>query len=109
MKQNSEAHVSGESTMDVYRKYMSQFVDDYLIDVVTRRFKVKVLAKKLEQDEHLNNIPLKQWDNMAYVVQSYAKDKQRLKEANDFYSLSHGVSVLKEAARIAVERHNATQ
>ena len=97
-------YVDDKTSTKNYREYTSQFVDDYLINTVVKRFGIKRLTECLPLDRHLNNIPLKQWDMLAYTVQMYSEDKQRLKEAGDFYSLSHGVSVLKEAARIAVER-----
>jgi len=102
-------YVDDKTAMKNHREYMSQFVDEYLIEAVVNRFGIKKLAECLPLDRHLNNIPLRQWDMMAYTVQMYSEDKRKLKEAGDFYSLSHGVSVTKEAARIAVEQYNVAR
>lgn len=47
-------------------------------------------------DEHLNTIPLRQWDMMA----TFHRDRIRLalKNHDDFYSLGGGVCVMKAAA-----------
>ena len=50
-------------------------------------------------DEHLNTIPLGEWDRMSEA--RVAVLNTALKQHGDFYSLGSGVCCMKEAARLA--------
>lgn len=60
----------------------------------------KVKAALVAGDEHLNTIPLAQWDAMA--IRNEAALRRALKLHGDFYSLGSGVCAFKQAARDAV-------
>jgi hypothetical protein len=53
-------------------------------------------------DEHLNTIPLVEWDSMARSCE--LQIREALRHHGDFYSLCGGVCCLKQAARDAVEK-----
>jgi len=51
-----------------------------------------------QEDEHLNNIPLKKWDVLAGCIPRPSKEKLNT-VGESFWSLSTGVCVLKHIAR----------
>jgi len=56
----------------------------------------------LEDDEHLNNVPLRQWDRLDYFVRGRAARSMNAVAAitgSRAWSLSDSVCVLKETAR----------
>jgi hypothetical protein len=52
-------------------------------------------------DEHLNTIPLPDWDMMAMNARRVLENP--LKERGDFFSLGSGVCAMKQAARNAAK------
>ena len=104
MSASSNARIAGEDTMAAYRTYMAQFVDENIIHHVLSQFTLETLVEAFKDDKHLNSIPLKQWDNMAYIAASSTHNRDMLELTGDGNSLSHCVGVLKEAARMAVEQ-----
>src|SRR2546423_64659 len=84
-----------------HQEYYRQFVDQGIIDLVVRQFKLDKLVKAYEQDVHLNNIPLQRWDALVYVIDS-SLVRNKLAAAGDFFSLAGGVCILKEAAKMAI-------
>lgn len=55
-----------------HRKFFAQFVDDNIKQDVLNSIDLKSLLEST--DEHLNDIPLKKWDNLAGYVFSRAND-----------------------------------
>lgn len=57
-------YIANENTHD---EYYSQFVNSNVIDAVNLCIgKDKIIDSK---DEHFNDIPLKHWDNMPWMLQ----------------------------------------
>lgn len=94
-----------------YHEYMSQFVNDRILDIVRNRFGIELLLSS--DDPHFNDIPLLQWDRLDILIQNSIDRKLYMKCHNATYgerdqdkfiwSLSQGVSIAKTAARILVE------
>ena len=89
---------AGRRDLSLHREYFSQFVNDNVKISVLANYSKDELTKALEEDEHLNGIPLRKWDNMWCPV-SHLK----LKEAGESWTLSTKVCILKEAARQIIE------
>lgn len=84
-----------------HREYYGQFVTNMEKAQVKRVVGIDKLINST--DEHLNDIPLKTWDNMACHVGI----GDELKECGDYFTLSCIVCVNKEAARQLIEEHTA--
>lgn len=85
-----------------HRQYYGQFVNEGTKQLVlTRIGKARLLESK---DEHMNDIPLGMWDRLV----PRAPGSGKFKEAGDYYTLSGGVCMLKEAARQIIENEVAT-
>jgi len=59
------------------------------------------IREKLKTDEHLNNIPLAQWDGR---VQSLRGASAALKARGDYLTLGTGVCILKAYAKHVAEK-----
>lgn len=79
-----------------HREYYAQFVDSEI------KGRVRFLLPQIEasEDEHLNDIPLKVWDNISA---DYTGVGRKLKEADDYLTKAGWVCIVKEAARQLVE------
>ena len=86
--------MDGECT---HREYYSQFVNDNVRGMVKDRIGVDRIQKST--DKHLNDIPLREWDNVGlpYGI------RELLSQANDCFSMANQVCILKEAARQLIE------
>jgi hypothetical protein len=83
-----------------HREYFAQFVTSGFSDSVARQIGAeRLIAAKDEQ--HLNNIPLREWDAILPPFGSIAK----MKEAGDFMTLGDSVCIAKEAALQFIERN----
>lgn len=60
-------------------------------------------------DEHLNTIPLGEWDMMAVSAQSWGGLHSAFKAHGDGYSLAGGVCLFKTMARVAAEQADQPQ
>lgn len=91
----SEAFAEGgnPAAFKVFRTYYGQFVTPELIRRVVRHIGVDDLRKST--DEHLNDIPLRWWEEMSVGADVVAK----LAEVGDFLSAATKVCILKEAGR----------
>ena len=110
---NLEPYIPGQGPSKGHRAYYAQFVTRAAKALVERT--VGIDALKASTDPFMNDIPLAVWDQMAGGSgRAHAGDSKvyriphhvpyaKLKEAGDGYSLSVGVSILKEAARQLVE------
>lgn len=86
--------------MRKHREYYSQFVTENTINYVIKFIGEKRLRDS--KDQHLNDIPLQEWDSLAIFCKPTHSVK--LKEAGAFWSLSAGVCILKEASRQFLEK-----
>lgn len=64
-------------------------------------FPIETIRDALATDEHMNNLPLREWDARVSLIPRAAVTA--LEARGDFLSLGTGVCILKEAARRAVE------
>lgn len=79
---------------DIHAAYFSQFVNSHVTETVLRCIgRERLLASR---DYHLNDIPLKLWDDLVMTGHIAAKAK----EFGDNTSLSTKVCVYKQAARL---------
>ena len=85
-----------------HRTYYSQFVDERVLTLVSRRWDVEFLVEQYAYDKHLNCIPLNHWD--ALVNRLPTTVPKKMEELGDYLTLGGGVCVLKEAARQLVEK-----
>lgn len=80
-----------------HREYYAQFVTDEIKGIVKATIgESRLLASK---DEHLNDIPLKQWDNMYMPAL-----KIHMETVGDYLTQAGKVCILKEAARQIIEK-----
>ena len=87
-----------------HRTYYAQFVTAGIRDSVRRWFTVERLARTSDQ-QWFNSIPLIEWDRLSSVVPR----TQLMRDAGEGYSLATAVCILKEAGRLLVEEHRATE
>ncbi len=86
-----------------HREYYGQFANGYVKELVLRRFKLKRLLQS--KDEHLNDIPLREWDNLAICIPDSVKSAICKANESGVYSLSDGVCTVKEAAKQVIEEN----
>jgi hypothetical protein len=86
-----------------HREYYSQFVNEGIKNLVRSGIGEKRIKESLPVDEHLNNIPLKEWDSLGAYIVSSPNVRAKIKEAGDGYSQAGAVCILKEAARQIAE------
>ena|SRR6186713_10270 len=87
-----------------HEEYYSQFVTDDILSLVKNTFGVGLLEESLSKDEHLNNIPLGQWDNLTGYLPRYVS--AGFKNVGDYLTLAGGVCLLKTAAKIVVKNYH---
>lgn len=84
-----------------HAEYYRQFVTESVKSHVARRIGLDRI--KTSHDEHLNDIPLNQWDDISRAIFGNPSIGTRLKKAGDFWSLAVGVCIAKQAARMMLE------
>lgn len=95
-----------------HREYYTQFVNDKVIERVVNTIGVNLLLAST--DEHLNDIPMKKWDDLAgFAFRSSEMIRrpgnidpikyEQLKEAGDGVSAAGLVCIYKEAAKQIIE------
>lgn len=97
VKYTRQQYLAGECT---HAEYYGQFVTDGKKRIL-HRLEDKI---KRSNDPHFNDIPLKQWDQLAPAI--YPTLSKQMKETGDCLSLAGAVCVLKEAARQMKEEDN---
>lgn len=98
----SSFEYTAEERMKAHRKYYAQFVNAAVIEFVVYVIgKDKILAST---DPHMNDIPLKLWDNMHTRLPLQPGIFQKLTGSN-FYSMSDSICIAKEAAKQYQEQH----
>ena len=79
--------------------YYRQFVTPAVTQCVKDSIGIETIQKST--DEHLNDIALSRWDSIASETRFCTEPLIKL--AGDFYSLSSGVCIAKQAARMLIE------
>lgn len=106
-------YMEGRAT---HRQYYGQFVNDEVKHSVMYKFGLERLLAST--DEHLNDLPLREWDALGGFIFRYGEivsrpatfypiDGKLLKEAGEGYSPAVAVCVFKEAARQIIEEHKS--
>lgn len=101
---NSKEYMAGKCTHD---EYYRQFVNDSVLAVVERYIGMEAI--KNSTDEHMNDTPLKKWDELNQI--RYAINKPLWIECNNatyasnadgrfLWSLADQVCIAKAAARV---------
>jgi hypothetical protein len=81
-----------------HEEYYSQFVTNTIKSLVSRNIGKSRI--KASQDEHLNDIPLSEWDGVAIQIRRTPSELgKKMKEAGDYCTLAGLVCIAKEAAR----------
>jgi hypothetical protein len=88
-------YMSGKAT---HEEYYSQFVTPEIKGIVLHTVGLKTLLKST--DEHLNDIPIKIWDNMYFPF-----NMAEMNKVGDYLTLAGKVCILKEAARQLIEEN----
>ena len=104
MDEYTKAGLDKAKTRKLYREYTAQFVDGSIKKQVLRYFPEERLVAS--EDEHLNDIPLKQWDDCMMFMAS-GRLNNKLKEAGDCVSKATLVCIAKEAARQIIDEAHA--
>ncbi len=82
-----------------FNEYYAQFVTDSMKQIILNKFSKEQLTEKYNADEHLNNIPLKWWDQYEeFFKQSIARTNKRINGESVWSSCEH-TCAMKEAAR----------
>lgn len=90
-------YINGECS---HHEYYSQFVTDAVLERIKTSIGVETILES--KDEHLNDIPLRRWDNIR--VMFYPCVSAIIKEANEGFAPATNVCIGKTAARILAER-----
>lgn len=93
---------------ELHRAYYAQFVTGAIKIAVVNRFGLARLQGAYRDDVHLNEIALAQWDRLARQLHTPALDAA-LGKVGDFWMLSGGICLLKEAAIQIVEAAQSTE
>jgi hypothetical protein len=84
-----------------HRRYYGQFVNNGTKYRVLSHIGLERLLRST--NPHFNDIPLHEWDKLVPQLPGSGG----FTKAGDYYTLSNGVCLAKEAARQIVENHNA--
>ena len=96
IKINRKNYLAGKVT---HEEYYSAIAKDAGIDY-SDSDRLDEFRTAFKKDEHLNNIPLEEWDAKAHFTQQAVG--QALKKRGDFYSLASGVCTHKQAVKNAI-------
>ena len=88
-------YIDGKVT---FSDYYRQFITPELKKAVSE--KIGIDAVIASNDPHLNDIPLKKWDNLFQDYNLKQGIALKMQEAGDFLSLAGAVCTAKECARI---------
>ena len=87
-----------------HREYYSQYVTEGIRKGVCSYIGIDKL--RASTDEHLNDIPLKEWDYITVSILSCTGLTLKMEERGDYSTLAGHVCILKEAARQVIEEDN---
>jgi len=82
-----------------HEQYYSQFVNEYILKTVNSRLSKDKIKAALQKGKNLNSIPLSTWDSIARNLYDVSS---KMKLAGDYLTLSGGVCIAKQAARMLV-------
>ena len=82
-----------------HHEYYSQFVNSTMKNFILDKYPKKKLSQLFSEDEHLNNIPISWWDNLANYFRREVAATNKIINGQNTWSLSDGVCALKAAAR----------
>jgi len=90
------------------REYFGQFVDKDIKEAILNYFTLERLLSS--KDEHLNDIPLQEWDHItgyekivSYPLCIHPELRNKLRETGENISASGLVCIYKEAAKQIIE------
>jgi len=92
-------YLNDECTHD---EYYSQFVTDTIKERVLNRFSIAELQVAYKEDHHFNTLTLTAFDNLASAMNLKAHVYRKLILAEDTYTFSGAVCILKQAAKMIV-------
>ena len=81
-----------------FSEYYLQFITPELEKAVSE--KIGIDAVKASNDPHLNDIPLRKWDNLFQDYNLKKGIALKMQEAGDYLSLAGAVCTAKECARL---------
>lgn len=84
-----------------YNQYYDQFVTERLKNAVSRNFTAAKLVKAYDRDEYFNNIPLDEWDKLAYYCES-SDMRKMYASCGEYVTKAVAVCTLKQAAKHVV-------
>lgn len=92
------------SKVCTFDEYYAQFVTESVKRLVLSKWSAKQLKAAYAEDEHLNNLPLAQWDKLADVLLLHTDVMRNLATANGSggVSLSDRGCTLKRAAKMII-------
>lgn len=85
----------------LHHAYFMQFANRGILASVALYFTNEELRASI--DEHFNDISPDRWDSCSRYISTWI-DRDKLKEAGDFYSPSFGVCLSKAVARHLISR-----
>lgn len=101
--------------------YYAQFVTEETLRHVNSAFSIERLSRALDEDQHLNSIPLRQWDAISFRPVDDTEgwtfsgkgpfyailplNREAAKAANEFITRAGLTCIVKRAARMLVEQH----
>ena len=91
-------HMAGECT---HREYYAQFAPIFR-HAVAAKWSRELLAERLAEDPHLNNIPLREWDAFSFFKGAYCTANKAINGERS-WSPSTVVCAAKEAAKQIAE------
>ena len=100
MQYTRKDYMQGKCT---HREYYGQFVNVPVKNVVSDCIGENIILHST--DPHLNDIPLKRWDNLNDVIRSMCGSSLAKANGTGGVSLSDTVCVAKEAAKQIQESH----
>jgi hypothetical protein len=106
-----EAYMATYSTMTpaeraaAHRRYYAQFVTPGVLALVRAAIGLDRITASV--DPHMNDIPLKEWDQLDPAIRPGGARMHAKLNGACFWSLSDTVCVAKEAARHLKERNSA--
>lgn len=92
-----------QSPSEAHHQYYLQFNNPALEGLVLHTFGLDRLKEAYATDKNLNNIPLRQWDDLFPVFQVLV-DRRKTKELGEGMSLSTCVCILKNIAIHLIDR-----
>lgn len=94
-----KAYMEGDITHEEFYSHITSSLDGKRL--FDKAFLSRVRMALKDGDEHLNSIPLAEWDSIADRIRLTISSK--LKEAGDFWSMAGGVCAVKQLAKNTVK------